>query len=224
MWPAGDASRCGNRGSERGSRRTHPKACTEMGMCRGPQKNQDRRAHSGRKSKRTAADILSDNGCGAPSSSAPFQRPACRKRARVRLAVANYPNRARSTEARAAATRPMGIGCGAPNSSTCGQNNAAGGATLAVRTAGPAQRTCDALHMTGSGEPSRKHRRIVAAANPPVPKPVRKDAPDARLHGRGWHERWPPPELAKRRRTHISLRDSFAMCAAVHTAAATTSS
>ena len=55
-------------------------------------------------------------------------------------------------------------------------------------------------------------------------EPSRSALSDPRLCGRGWHERWPPPALAKRRRTQLSLRDAFAMCPAVSTEPATTRS
>ena len=56
------------------------------------------------------------------------------------------------------------------------------------------------------GAPEAKPRRD--------PRPARQDAPDARLCGRGWHDRWPPPVRAKSHPVQTSLRDAFARCRA----------
>ena len=48
----------------------------------------------------------------------------------------------------------------------------------------------------------------------PAPKPVRKDSPDPRLCGRGWHDRWPPPVRANSHPVQTSPRDAFARCQA----------
>ena len=48
----------------------------------------------------------------------------------------------------------------------------------------------------------------------PEPTPVCNVAPDARLCGRGWHTRWPPPVRATAHPVQTSLRDLFARCQA----------
>ena len=189
MWATGQASRCGSGSSdsEDASLRTSQKACTEIGS--GLRKKQDRRAHSGRKSRQTAAWPAVLHRCTAPQGCELGCEGASHTRPRSR------------------AER-----CGAPE--------AYASRTLAqARRAGDA--VCQAPKRTMSDAPRFATKRLCQGleATASVPKPVRKDAPDARLCGRGWHDRWPPPVRATRQPVQASLRDAFARCQAAAAAA-----
>ena len=153
------------------------------------EKNVSRRAHSGQKSKRTAALPAFPRGCTTQKGCAPT-----------------------SMSARHLTLKRLTEGCGAPEAKPRRelpryQRKVEGPSTAPRRTTGPPLLFED---------PSRAVKRTSSylEAGAPVPRPVRNDAPDARLCGRGWHERWPPPVRAKAHPVQTSLRDAFARCQA----------
>ena len=63
------------------------------------------------------------------------------------------------------------------------------------------QRSQPSKHSSGTSAPAEERpckRRHTEAATVHVP--------DARLSGRGWHERWPPPACASRGHVHLGSR------------------
>ena len=80
---------------------------------------------------------------------------------------------------------------------------------------GRLHRTCASTQKTTPAQ-RRKHPRSMAPEAPGqgLPSgsscareegPVARNVPNPRLAGRGWHERWPPPAHAKRRRIQLTL-------------------
>ena len=132
-------------------------------------KKHDGRAHSGQKSMPTAA----------PTHPTPGrlhqEKPVCS--GATSFDAADRPHKDAGTASRARQTiarqHPAGAGKCCPRHS--------------ARPAG-VRRGHDSANSsrsrTPAGERSRKRRRTADTSKP---------VPDARLSGRGWHERWPPP-------------------------------
>ena len=144
-----------------------------------------RRAHSGQKSKRTAASPAFPRRCTAHQGCAPTgmsARPPTPKRLAER--------------------------CGAPEA-TPRRELKRHRSEWEVPGTAPKRQMGPTLLLE---DPSRAVQRTSRdpEAGAPMHRPVRNDAPDARLCGRGWHERWPPPVRAKSHHVQTSLRDAFA--------------
>ena len=147
----------------------------------GHKKTFPRRAHSGHKSKRTAA-------YGSFVRSLTFRASAVAGKLRASpAALARTTLQSRGTCSHGGNGAGAQNGCGAPGS-------------VEKRRRFPA-------HQSRTASCGVKRHRAATALEVKVPEPVRKPAPDARLSGRGWHERWPPPEKVKRPARQVSLRD-----------------
>ena len=115
-------------------------------------------------------------------------------------------------------SRPHGVaslrtsfGCGASASGPQSQNTARSeGAFGSFAESGIAKRCRSPTHQPWTADRNGKRSRTTADVCASVPEPVCKPAPDARLCGRGWHDRWPPPARAPHRTSQISLREAFA--------------
>ena len=156
---------------------------------RGDVKDLSGRAHSGHKSMQTAAACVLPCRCNTRNGCEP-----------VRLA-ASIAKPQRGAE-----------GCGAPEA------NAQRSLTLGRSDAdvqGPAlQRPVGHTYLPADHSRATKRSRRNPEVVSPEPTPVCKASPDPRLCGRGWHDRWPPPERAKSHHVQTSLRDVIARCQA----------
>ena len=151
-------------------------------------KKTNRRAHSGRKSKQTAAPTSLGKGCGAPTSRKLPRPPACSE-GDSSCTVAVVPKRGRKAAA-------------APQEAAPSPLTTARGSRAPARAASTA------------GEAAPKRARLMLHVHVPPLGSIERDAspqePQPRLAGRGWHERWPPPHDAKRRRVAPSAQIRFA--------------
>ena len=155
----------------------------------GDVKNVSRRAHSGQKSMQTAAACVLPRRCKTRKGCEPARMEA-------------------------STTKPQrgAEGCGAPGA------NAQCSLTLCRRDTDvqglapkrPVGQTYLPADHSRDTKRSRRNPEVVS----PEPTPVCKDSPDARLCGRGWHTRWPPPVRATAHPVQTSLRDFFARCQA----------
>ena len=156
------------------------------------------RAHSGRKSKQTAATL-------ARAQRQPFQFLAAAASRDRRHATARKPQRRNGRM----------TGCGAPPNEAHGHYPVCSSDETSRHVArGAVTRSEPPTHQSWTAKRGVKRSRAAADAHARVPEPVCKPAPDARLCGRGWHERWPPPGRAPRQSQmqsrQTSLRELFA--------------
>ena len=78
---------------------------------------------------------------------------------------------------------------------------------------GPApKRPAGPMHLPDGHSRATKRSCVNLLSVSRKPPPAHKGPPDARLCGRGWHTRWPPPVRATAHPVQTSLRDIFARC------------
>ena len=181
----------------------------------GSKKNFSRRAHSGQKSTQTAATRFhvvgrvyphsrdtfcphaaaapsEEQGCGAPCAARKGKRcaePADAQGTTGAHAPLRFTKKGRESCPAEEATPHSTFGCGAPGD-TCKVKRKTAHMGVAMHDGHNRKRPClGAAHDSG------------------VQVPVCDAAPDARLCGRGWHTRWPPPVSAMQGQRQASLRD-----------------
>ena len=171
----------------------------------GHENNENVRAHSGHKSKRTAACMGKHDACAI------IRQFATAEIGEVRQETASKSRR--KSEARPPGDHRMhgNHGCGAPEGKQRRRSSSRRcNAAVPVARTGATKRCRSLSHQTGDAElrGKRSHASVSLCAS--VPEPVCQPAPDARLGGRGWHDRWPPPVRATQRGSQLSLREAFA--------------
>ena len=98
-----------------------------------------------------------------------------------------------------------GPGCGAPCAARSGKRGATADDALGKRHLHSPSRLIK--RRRGPGVAVTGPHSDVGCGAPDVPVPAVDAAPDARLGGRGWHTRWPPPALATKGHRQASLRE-----------------